>query len=242
MPRFFLEPAALRGETALLTGEHANHIKVLRLRAGDCVTLCDGNGVDHPGTIESVEPGFCCVRLGAGEASRAEPDVDVTVYMAFAKSDKFEHVIQKATELGASTVVGFPSARCVARPDERIAKKLDRWQKIALAAAEQSGRGRVPRVLALPSYDAAVAQAAQAELPLFFYENEQTVRLAQALSDRAPRSVSLMTGPEGGFDPAEVTQAMQAGMISCSLGPRILRCETAPLAALSAVLYALGQM
>lgn len=241
MPRFFLEPAALRGGAALLTGEHANHARVLRLRAGDDVTLCDGCGHDFPGVIESIEPGCCRVRLGPAEDSRAEPGIDVTVYMAFSKADKFEHVIQKATELGAGTVVGFPSARCVARPDERIAKKLDRWQKIALAAAEQSGRGRIPRVVAMPSYAAALEEAARADLPLFFYENEQTVSLSSALRGRAPRSLSLMTGPEGGFDPAEVTQALQAGMISCSLGPRILRCETAPLAALSAVLFALGQ-
>lgn len=242
MPRFFLDPAALAGTTALLTGEHANHARVLRLRAGDSVTLCDGCGTDYPGTIESIEPGCCCVQLSPGVPCRAEPASEFTVYMAFSKADKLEHVIQKATELGASAIVGFPSARCVARPDERIAKKLDRWQKIALSAAEQSGRGRVPQVLALSSYDEAVQRAAQAELPLFFYENEQTVRLADALLGRAPRSVSLMTGPEGGFEPAEVERAAQAGLISCSLGPRILRCETAPLAALSAVLFALGEL
>ena len=242
MPRFFLAPELLTSGSALLTGEHAAHAKVLRLRAGDRVMLCDGAGTDYPGSIESAEPGCYRVALDPAEPSASEPDVAVTVYMAFSKADKFEHVIQKATELGASAVVGFPSARCVARPDERIAKKLDRWQKIALSAAEQSGRGRIPQVRALGSYAEAVAEAAQADLPLFFYENEKTVRLSGVLSGRAPRSVSLMTGPEGGFEPAEVEAAERAGLQSCSLGPRILRCETAPLCALSAVMFALGQL
>jgi 16S rRNA (uracil1498-N3)-methyltransferase len=161
--------------------------------------------------------------------------------MAFAKSDKFEHVLQKATELGAAAIVGFPSARCVSRPDERIAKKLERWQKITRSAAEQSGRGCIPEVRVLPSYAEAVRAAAEAELGLFFYENERTVSIRDAISAQ-PRSISLMTGPEGGFEAGEVALAEQAGLTVCSLGPRILRCETAPLCALSAVLYATGQI
>lgn len=242
MPRFFLESAQLSGSSALLTGEHANHAKVLRLRVGDAVTLCDGCGTDYAGVIEAAAPGQYTVQIQGASPCPAEPAVSVTVFMAFAKADKFEHVIQKATELGAARIVGFPSARCVARPDERIAKKLERWQKIALSAAEQAGRGVVPRVLTAGSYAEALALAAQAGLPLFFYENERTVSLQSALGGGVPRTVSLMTGPEGGFEPAEAEQAGRAGLKSCSLGARILRCETAPLAALSAVLFAAGEM
>ena len=242
MPRFFLDPADLTGSSALLTGEAANHAKVLRLRAGDSVILCDGCGTDYTGRLTEAGAGQYVVQILGSEPSGAEPAVHCTVYMAFAKSDKFEHVIQKATELGAAEIVGFPSARCVSRPDERIAKKLDRWQKIALSAAEQSGRGRIPRVSVAGSYSEAVQAAAKADLALFFYENERTVSIRAALESRLPASVSLMTGPEGGFEPSEVTQAETAGMTVCSLGPRILRCETAPLCALSALLYATGQL
>jgi 16S rRNA (uracil1498-N3)-methyltransferase len=241
MPRFFLDAAQLGGAVVTLTGEDANHAKVLRLRAGDSVTLCDGCGTDYPGVIESLGAGQYTVRLSGGVPSQAEPAVSVTVYMAFAKSDKFEHVLQKATELGAAAIVGFPSARCVSRPDERIAKKLERWQKITRSAAEQSGRGCIPEVRVLPSYAEAVRAAAEAELGLFFYENERTVSIRDAISAQ-PRSISLMTGPEGGFEAGEVALAEQAGLTVCSLGPRILRCETAPLCALSAVLYATGQI
>jgi len=162
--------------------------------------------------------------------------------MAFPKGDKLEHVIQKATELGAFEIVAFPSNRCVSRPDEKsLKKKLERWQKIAASAAEQSGRGRVPEVLVLPSYAAALERAGKADKALLFYENEQATTLKMALSSGGYQTVSLLTGPEGGLEVSEVEQAAKAGLQVCTLGKRILRCETAPLCALSAVMYDAGE-
>ena len=147
-----------------------------------------------------------------------------------------------ATELGAAELVAFPSARCVARPDERSrAKKLERWQKIAASAAEQSGRGRIPQVLALPSYEAALQRAAQAELAVCFYENEEQRTFRAAIESAPFRTAALLTGPEGGLERSEVEQAQRAGLQICTLGSRILRCETAPLCALSALMYAAGE-
>ena len=163
--------------------------------------------------------------------------------MAYAKADKLEHVIQKATELGAYEIAAFPSSRCVMRLDATGAqKKLDRWQKIAASAAAQSGRGRIPQVLALPSFADAVKRAAGCELALLPYENEHALSLRRAVGEAAFETVSIMTGPEGGFSEDEVRLAQEAGMQICTLGPRILRCETAPLCALSAVLYAAGAL
>ena len=176
------------------------------------------------------------------QESEAEAAVLVSVYMAFPKGDKLEHVIQKATELGAYEIVAFPSSRCVSRPDEKsLKKKLERWQKIAASAAEQSGRGRVPQVLTLPSYKAALERAAKADKALLFYENERATTLRMALQSGGYKTVSLLTGPEGGLEVSEVEQAMQAGLQVCTLGKRILRCETAPLCALSAVMYDSGE-
>ena len=176
-------------------------------------------------------------------AAKSEAAVFCSVYMAFAKADKFEHVIQKATELGAAELVAFPSARCVSRPDERsLAKKLERWQKIAVSAAEQCGRGCIPRVTALYSFREALAHASHAELRLLPYENEQSLSLRAALEGSPLRTVAIMTGPEGGFEPDEVALAQEYGFQSCTLGPRILRCETAPLCALTAILYAAGAL
>ena len=162
--------------------------------------------------------------------------------MAFPKADKLEHVIQKATELGAFEIIAFPSSRCISKPDDKsLKKKLERWQKIAASAAEQSGRGRIPQVLVLPSFQAALVRASQSEKALMFYENEQAVTLKMALSERPYHTVSLLTGPEGGLEESEVEQARCAGLQVCTLGRRILRCETAPLCALSAVMYDAGE-
>ena len=166
----------------------------------------------------------------------------VSVYLAFPKADKLEHVIQKATELGAYEIVAFPSARCVSKPDEKsLKKKLERWQKIAVSAAEQSGRGRIPQVLVLESFAQALSRAAQADKALMFYEHEEATTLHMALNSGDFHTVSLLTGPEGGLEESEVEQARAAGLQVCTLGKRILRCETAPLCALSAVMYAAGE-
>ena len=243
MVRFFISPEEMHESFLVLTGENAAHAKVLRLKEGDVVTVCDGRGRECSCTVSDVSPGQVSLVTHGWEASQTELEVRVRIFMAFPKADKLEHVIQKATELGASEITAFPSARCVSRPEQRAwEKKLVRWQKIAAAAAEQSGRGRIPLVTVLPTYEAALREAAQAELPILFYEDEENRTLSMVLAGRAGlRSVSLMTGPEGGLEPEEVQQACRAGLEVCTLGRRILRCETAPLCAISAVMFALGE-
>lgn len=241
MPRFFVDAEQVGPQSAVLTGEQAAHAKVLRLKCGDAVILCDGQGTDYHCVISDISPEQVCLTVERQCRAESEAQVFVSVYMGFAKGDKFEHVIQKATELGAGEIIGFPSSRCVAKLDEKaLAKKLPRWQKIAAAAAEQSGRGRIPQVLALSSYESALQRAASAEKALFFYENENQRTLSDALAGEF-QTISLMTGPEGGFAPQEAEQAQKAGLEICSLGRRILRCETAPLCALSAVMFQAGE-
>ena len=226
LPKFFVAPGSVRGSFLTLEGENAAHARVLRLRQGDRVLVCDGCGTDYSCTISDISPQQVCLVVDSASAAASEPRVQCSVYMAYAKADKLEHVIQKATELGAYEIAAFPSSRCVMRLDAAGAqKKLDRWQKIAASAAAQSGRGRIPQVLAL--------------LP---YENEHALSLRRAVGEAALETVSIMTGPEGGFSEDEVRLAQEAGMQICTLGPRILRCETAPLCALSAVLYAAGAL
>ena len=239
MVRFFVSPEELAGETILLTGENAQHAKVLRLKEGEQALLCDGAGQEA--LCRLVSAADWCWQVLERRASQTEAAVRVSVYMAFPKGDKLEHVIQKATELGAYEIVVFPSTRCVSRPDDKaIRKKLDRWQKIAVSAAEQSGRGRIPQVVTLSSYAQALVRAAQADKALLFYENERATTLKMALAGDY-RTVSLLTGPEGGLEEKEVAQAMEAGLQVCTLGSRILRCETAPLCALSAVMFDAGE-
>ena len=242
MVRFFVASEELNGETLTLTGENAQHAKVLRLKAGEEVLVCDGEGNECLCRVESLGNGQLDVAVLERRESDTEAAVKVSVYMAFPKADKLEHVIQKATELGAYEIVAFPSARCVSKPDEKsLKKKLERWQKIAASAAEQSGRGRIPQVLVLGSFKDALQRAAQADMALMFYENEQAVTLKMALSSGGYETVSLLTGPEGGLEEKEVAQARDAGLQVCTLGKRIIRSETAPLCALSAVMYDSGE-
>ena len=242
MVRFFVDTEDVNKDFLVLTGDNAAHAKVLRLKSGEQVMICDGNGRECLCTISDVGPGQISLVVCERKESASEPAVRASVYMAFSKGDKFEHVIQKATELGAYEIVAFPSARCIVKPDEKsLSKKIERWQKIAASAAEQSGRGRIPEVTVLNSYGAALKRAAQADISILFYENERARTLRTALSEREYVSISLLTGPEGGLEPREVDAAMDAGLQVCTLGSRILRCETAPLCALSAVMYDSGE-
>lgn len=243
MARFFVEREDMAGDVLTLTGENAAHAKVLRLRKGDEVNVCDGRGEECCCVVLEADSTGLTLQVTERGACQSEAKVQVAVYMAFPKADKLEHVIQKATELGAGEIVAFPSVRCVSRPDEKsLKKKMERWQKIAASAAEQSGRGIIPLVRMLPSYASAVEEAAKADLPVLFYENEAGYSFSNAIADAGSwNTVSLMTGPEGGLEEAEVEEAEKAGMKICTLGKRILRCETAPLCALSAVMFAAGE-
>ena len=243
MTRFFVEPEELTSEQVRLTGENFQHARVLRLKQEEKLLLCDGQGREALCAVQEVGTQDITLSVLERRESAAEARVRVSVYMAFPKADKLEHVIQKATELGAYEIVAFPSARCVSRPDEKsLRKKLERWQKIAASAAEQSGRGRIPQVLSLGSYRQALERAKNADKALLFYENEHAVTLRMALEGSPFGTVSLMTGPEGGLEELEVEQARAAGLQVCTLGSRILRCETAPRCAHSAVMYAAGEM
>ena len=242
MTRFFVAPEEMAADTLILTGENANHARVLRLKAGEQVLVCDGDGRECLCAVEEMGVKEVTLAVLERQDSESEAAVRVSVYMAFPKADKLEHVIQKATELGAYEIVAFPSARCISKPDEKsLGKKLERWQKIAASAAEQSGRGRIPLVLTLPSYAAALDRAMTADKAILFYENEQSTTLRMALEAGAAKSFALLSGPEGGLEEKEVEQAAKAGLSICTLGKRILRCETAPLCGLSAVMYAAGE-
>ena len=242
MTRFFVSPDDLLQKFITLTGENAAHAKVLRLKAGEQVLVCDGAGNECVCTVSDCNPQQISLVVDTRQTSTAEAKIQASVYMAFSKGDKLEHVIQKATELGAYEIVAFPSTRCVSRPDEKsLTKKLERWQKIAASAAEQSGRGRIPRVVVLDSYNAALERAAKADIAILFYENERATTLRMALEENVFTTISLLTGPEGGLEEREVELAKDKGLRICTLGSRILRCETAPLCALSAVMYASGE-
>jgi len=240
MPRFF----AGKPENGLftLTGGDAHHAsRVLRLRTGDTVVICDGECTDYECTVEHSDGKKLICRVHGSRASAGETKQRITLFMALPKGDKMDFIVQKAVELGADRIVPYISRNCVSRPDN-ISKKAERWGKIATEAAGQCGRGRIPVVQDIITVREAFEMAALNETALFFYENEGRVGLKSVLSAGIGSTVSLVIGPEGGFDPAEAVAAKEAGLVSVSLGSRVLRCETAPIVALSAVLYAGGNM
>ena len=243
MPRFFIDSLPVDGK-AVVTGEDAHHmLKVLRMKAGESLILCDGQGHDYSCTFMQANGDTAECQVQEVLPSRGEPNVRVTLYMGLPKGDKMDFIVQKAVELGAVEIVPFLAERSVSRPDAKtLRKKCERWRKIAREAAMQCGRGCVPVVGEPLTQKQAAEQAAACDAPLFLYEDEREFGIRQALRGKQPRSVALMIGPEGGFAPAEAETAKQAGMQSVSLGPRILRCETAPLAALSVVMYETGNL
>lgn len=214
----------------------------LRMRIGEMVTVCDSIGCDYQCRIEEIYPEQVRLRVETLEPSRGEPNVHITLYQALPKGDKMETIIQKAVELGVHRIVPVLTSRCISRPDEKsIQKKLVRYHRIALEAAKQCGRGRVPEVEHLIDFKTAVDRMKAEGLAILFYENAQE-SLKCVLSSRLGQNVSILIGSEGGFDPSEASYALENGLLSLSLGSRILRCETAPLAAIAAIMYQAGEL
>jgi len=239
MPRFFVDTANIGPTHIRLDPEDIAHIRVLRLGAKETFIVCDGNGVDY----RCVLDGDAAQILERAE-NRAEPAVRCTVYLALTRGERMDYAVQKSVELGAHAIRLFPASRCVVRYEGKdVPKKLARLQKIALEAAKQSGRGIVPAVTMASDFRSAMTEAALAEQPLFFYENETGQNL-RAVLERRPgfQSASLVIGPEGGFADEEAALALELGLSSVSLGARILRAETAPVAALAGVLFASGDL
>ncbi len=241
MPKFFL--SYVPDEQAVLTGEDGRHIaKSLRMRPGETLTLCDCIGMDYEGEILSIEGETVTIKILACTKCAAEPTLKATLYQALPKQDKFDSVVQKAVELGVARVVPVMTARCVSRPEEKaLAKKVERWRKIAVEAAKQSGRGILPQVGDAMPFRLAVEEAeAAGGVNLLFYEGGGA-RIS-ALVDESVRTLSLFIGPEGGFEASEVELAAAHGIRAATLGPRILRTETAPIAALAAIMQASGNL
>ncbi len=240
MPRFFSEKPE-NGQIKLKEGDMRHAVKSLRLRKGDMVTVCDGEGTDYECEVESVSGGELTLNVKSERESDSEPGQEVTLFMAVPKSDKLELIVQKTVELGVSAIVPFISKNCVPRI-ENIKKKLERWNRISIEAAGQCGRGRIPKVFEPVTFSEAVLEASKKETALFLNERERKTGVHEVLSRGIGATVSVVTGPEGGFDILEAEQALEMGLESVSLGPRVLRCETAPIAVMALIMYESGNM
>lgn len=239
MPRFFIDEGALCGDMITVSGGDAVHIgRSLRMRTGDPLTFCR-EGMEYETIIEKITSDEVFCRITEKNPSSSEPDVYLKIFQALPKQDKPEMIIQKCTELGASEIVFFISKRCVSRPDEKSAeKKISRYAKIAEEAAKQSGRGRIPVIRGIISFEQAVTELSECELPLICYENGGK-RFSEIELDRA-KEIGVMIGAEGGFDRIEADSACEKGAVPLWLGKRILRCETCPAAVTAVIMNITG--
>ena len=219
----------------LLDGEAARHIaKSLRMKVGDMLTVTDGRGSDFGCQIEEITKDTVRLKVCYQQACESEPNCAVTIYQGVPKSTKLEDIIQKCVELGVTKIVPTLTKRCVSRPDDKsAAKKQVRYQKIALEAAQQSGRGIVPEIAPQCTLKQALSED-ESDIQIVFYEGGGEP--LRNLINQEVKSVSIYIGPEGGFEKEEVDLLMQSGAKCATLGKRILRTQTAPVAALSAIM------
>ncbi len=242
MHRFFVTPEWLAQERAYIKGGQAHQIfHVLRLKPGDHITLLDNGGWEYEVEIQELNGELVRGKILNKSLCSNEPRFKITLYLALLKSDKLEFVLQKGVEIGVSAFVPFTCERCVvSKPGD---SKIDRWRKIVREAAEQSKRCLLPLLHPAVTFQRACEQAGSTSMIL--WEAEERQSLSTVLRSHAFKNadnISLFIGPEGGFTASEVEYAGAHGIIPVGLGRRILRAETAGLAAVSAVLYERGEL
>ena len=236
---FFTDTSLIDERTAVILGDDARHIaRSLRMAVGDTVKVSDGKGAVYLCRLDMIRDERCECAIIERCDKTSESPIDITLFMAFPKGDKLETVIQKSVELGASRIVPFESERCIKIPkSEKLDRVLERYNRIATEAAKQCGRATLPTVEAPTTISRLKDRACEFDLPLFCYEGEGTVSLKSALDRDGVKKVCAVVGCEGGFSEGEARMLTEAGFIPVNLGPRILRCETAPSYVLSAISY-----
>ncbi len=248
MHRFFVPPEVLAADDVLLEGPLARRIgRVLRLKPGDTVFLFDGSGLEYEVELGGVGAREVRARIVDRRPGRPEPRLRLVLYQSLIKGERFDWVLEKGTELGVSVFVPLLCQRNVMRPPGERTGRSERWRRVVVEAAEQCGRSVVPAVAPVAPLEAALGAATG--LRLLPWEGERSLGLRGLLRQgfveaeaADPPSVSIFVGPEGGFTEEEVACARRAGVRTVSLGPRILRSETAGIVAAAAVLYELGEL
>ncbi len=247
MPRFFIRQEQVDGDLIRLFGDDAHHIaRSLRMAVGDALTVCDMQGNQYDCEVQAFDDDKeVLVRIISRSHADTEPKCRITLYQALPKGDKLDTVIQKAVECGVFEIVPFESERCVVKVKaDAEDRKTERRCRIAAEAAKQSGRGILPEVLRTVSFDGMLERAKGNAVKLFCYEGDGTLPLGRVLAEQLVADgngvypdVCVAIGSEGGFSLDEVARAKEVGFIPVGLGKRILRTETAPLFALSSIIF-----
>ena len=242
MPRFFVESENFDGASVVINGDDAWHIaRSLRMAVGEEITVCTPDGNEHVCCLSRITDGEVSAVVKESRRAKGEFPFKTVLYQALPKGDKMDLIVQKAVENGVSVIVPFLSERCVSRPDEKsLEKKRARWQRIALEAAKQCGRGVVPEVLGALGFSRMLEEVKSHRLCCFCYEGDGTKTLKSVLQSAnlaEKDTVSVVVGSEGGFSEKEAEAARSAGAAMCGLGERILRCESASSYELACISY-----
>jgi 16S rRNA (uracil1498-N3)-methyltransferase len=244
MARFFLPRQQIQDHRATIAGAELNHLRrVLRLRREDRVVVFDDAGWEYEGIIRSLSDDYGEIEIIRSYRVNNESPLKTILALGLTKGEKMDWVVEKATELGVHTIVAFVSSYTVPKLNERkVAQRSERWQKIAISAAKQCGRVRIPEILALTEFRDLVQAVSRDALRLLFWEKEFEQGVFKLQDNRTIDEVVVVIGPEGGFSAQETALALEQGFKPVRLGPRILRTETAAVAALSAVQLLWGDL
>ena len=241
MARFFVTKENVNDNQITISGNDAFHIaRSLRMAVGDEVTVCDEDGTEYLTKLTRIRDDECITEILSKKAGSTESPVDITLFMAYPKGDKLETVVQKSVELGASAIIPFESSRCIKRPAADKADKItDRLSRIAEEAAKQCGRSKLPKISKMIKFSELLTKIPDYDLALFCYEGDGAESLKKTLASYGRREgkIAVIIGSEGGFSKDEAQSIIEKGAQCVNLGPRILRCETAPDYCLSAISY-----
>lgn len=244
MHRFFIEGGSIDNNKIYITGDDVKHIgKVLRLKAGDIISVCDEEGFEYICSILSVGRIEVICNIVEKHKSAAEPPVVIDLYQGLPKSSKMDLIVQKCVELGINSITPVDTARVVVDTENSngAAGRIARWQRISEEAAKQSGRGKIPEVKNIVTFSEAIRNLQNYDIMLIPYEKEFSMGLKQILREKNNvNSIAVFIGPEGGFSDDEIELAKEKGIVPVTLGPRILRTETAGFTCLSIIMYELG--
>ncbi len=240
MPKFFVNSENINDHTITLEGENAKHIgSVLRAKIGDIITVCDGDGRDYECEITEITKKAVTAKITDIFTNDNEPNIKLTLYQSLPKADKMELVIQKCIEIGVDRIVPVKTEHTVVKLDGKEDKKIQRWNKIAEAAAKQCGRGKIPVVDRVMTFKDAISEAVSLDGAIIPYEKEKENSLKTFAKGFKGKSIGIFIGPEGGFSNEEIDFALSKGVKPVTLGKRILRTETAGLVTSVILLYEL---